>query len=644
MILRKKKKYLLFNFLKTNTTRRKKPLRFFKFALYFLVFLIFLLGIGLIRYYPTFKNFYSYALRGKQNFELTQNYISKEDYSKAYLSLLEANSNFENAQKELLKIKIFRFVPFIGQQYSIVEKLVFAGLQTGRAIEKITKLVLEITNPFKKDNKISLSQISQNDKEFILKKIYESTPDLQGAKAEIDLANIALNQIPKYGLLSPIKKALKPFKDNLPTIQKAINQVIPITQILPKVAGYPEEQVYLFLLQNNTELRPTGGFIGTYGILKIKNGEIASFWTDNSYNLDDKATDLKVTPPWPLSRYNKVEKWYFRDSNWSPDYPTSAEKAIWFYDQEGGQEKKIDGVIAVTPSFIESLIKITGDITIDNTTFTPDNFVDTLQYQVEKGYLRQGLEVSKRKEIIGELGKNLIARLQNLPQTKWKDLWKIIEKDLNEKQVLIYLTNKESENLLVNQNWAGEIKSVDHDYLSVIDANLASLKSDPGVERTIDYVLMKENNKLKAVTSITYRNKGTFTWKTTRYRSYVRVFAPLGSTFENIVGTDESHEIVDDLNKTSFGTFITIEPGETKTIIFYYWLPDNILEMLNRGSYKILVQKQPGASAYGLTLNLNPGKPIKKFSPIDNGKKEDNNVIKFSTDLAQDKYFSLEFK
>jgi hypothetical protein len=458
------------------------------------------------------------------------------------------------------------------------------------------------------------------------------------------LATIAINQTPQHGLLKPIREALKPFKENLPFIKEAITKIIPIAQVMPKVAGYPDEEVYLFLLQNNTELRPTGGFIGTYGILKIRDGEISSFLTDNSYNLDEKAVNLNIEPPWPLTRYNKVYKWYFRDSNWSPDFPTSAEKAIWFYNEEGGTEKNINGVIAVTPSLIESLIKITGDITIDGVKFTSDNFVDMLQYQVEKGYLRQGVDESQRKEVIGELGRVIIDRLLKLPQTKWKDLWKTFEKDILGKQILIYLENDENENLLINQGWAGEIKNVDHDYLCVIDANLASLKSDPGVERTINYQIAKEGNKIKSKVSITYQNKGTFSWKTTRYRTYVRVYAPPGSLLESILGTDEEKETKDDLKKTTFGTFVTIEPSETKTITFNYWLPDQFLEKFNKDGYKLLVQKQPGTSQHKLLVTINLGNPIKDFSPIDKGQKIDNNMVKFETNLAQDRLFSLELK
>ena len=75
--------------------------------------------------------------------------------------------------------------------------------------------------------------------------------------------------------------------------------------------------------------------------------------------------------------------------------------------------------MAVDPTFIQSLIKLTGNITVQNTTFTPDNFVTTLEDLVEHGFLKQGIAESNRKEVIGDLSKVLVARIL-LPHTKLK--------------------------------------------------------------------------------------------------------------------------------------------------------------------------------------------------------------------------------
>ena len=55
------------------------------------------------------------------------------------------------------------------------------------------------------------------------------------------------------------------------------NKQISFLKIIPEVAGFNGEKTYLFLFQNNLELRPSGGYIGNFGIIKIENGNPISF-------------------------------------------------------------------------------------------------------------------------------------------------------------------------------------------------------------------------------------------------------------------------------------------------------------------------------------------------------------------------------
>src|SRR3989339_164482 len=106
---------------------------------------------------------------------------------------------------------------------------------------------------------------------------------------------------------------------------------------VPSFLGFTRPQTYLVLFLNNTEIRPGGGFIGSYALVKVDSGKIDILKTDGSENLDWAApTDFRVESPAPLKKFLKQELWFFRDSNWSPDFPTSAKTSLWFYRFEGG--------------------------------------------------------------------------------------------------------------------------------------------------------------------------------------------------------------------------------------------------------------------------------------------------------------------
>lgn len=613
-------------------------------ALFLILLVLFLI------YLSPAKKIYAEALTGKDNFLQAQDQLLKQEFDKANQSLIQAINNFEQSRDDFKKFKWMKIIPWVGIQIKAVENTIEAGINTGEAIQKIVVLANDIITPIKENPKISLADLSPEQTREILKKIYEAKPVLEETKTKIDLATDYANKIPEKGLLNKLKKTVAPLKEKVPLIQKGIAEAINATQIIPPLVGYPDKKTYLFLLQNNTELRPSGGFIGTYGILKVKDGNIVHFRTDNVYNLDTPAEAyLNIEPPRPLTRYNKVYKWLMRDSNWSPDFPTSAQKAEWFYYKESGPEKNIDGIIALTPTFIESLLKLTGEIKVNGVKFNSENVVDTLQYQVDKGYLRQGLSESERKEIIGDLSESMLNKLLSLPKNKWPDLWQTVGKDLKEKQILIYSKSEYLQNLILAQNWGGEVKSVDYDYLLVVDANLASLKSDPGVKRTIEYTFTKSGQELIGEVLIKYNNLGNLTWKTTRYRSYVRIYIPEGSELIEAKGgmvdcklTEQgSVEKTQELGKSVFGTFICIEPGEQKILSFKYKLPGRIADQIKNGQYHLLIQKQAGSISHDLIVNLNFDQKIKWITPFDKLKERSDNKVMFGYDLMEDREFNI---
>ena len=161
--------------------------------------------------------------------------------------------------------------------------------------------------------------------------------------------------------------------------------------------------------------------------------------------------------------------------------------------------QKYDGVIAVTPTFIADLIKLVGPIKVDGIEFTSENFVDTLEYQVEKGFLRANIAEIDRKDIIGDLTSVLMSRLLSLPLTQWKDLFLVMSDDLESKQILIWLDDAAVQNIMVAQNWAGAVdQRSDTDYLMVADANLASLKTDQVMDRSYAYTVAPDGDGAKA--------------------------------------------------------------------------------------------------------------------------------------------------
>jgi hypothetical protein len=205
--------------------------------------------------------------------------------------------------------------------------------------------------------------------------------------------------------------------------------------------------------------------------------------------------------------------------------------------------------------------------------------------------------------------------------------------------------------VIQEENWGGVMTETVGDYLAIVDANMASLKSDPGVKRSIDYAIAVEDGTPVADLTITYRNEGTISWKSTRYRTYVRVYVPEGSTLISADGYLTNDKLQngkaaqpvteEDLGKTVFSGFTSIEPQETGVLHLRYTLPDSVLRLIKDKQYLIDIQKQAGAADYNLAVRFNGGYKIKSALPFDLGPSVNGESAEFHGLLNRDQRISI---
>jgi len=371
----------------------------------------------------------------------------------------------------------------------------------------------------------------------------------------------------------------------------------------------------LVLMQNNNELRPTGGFIGSFASLNLKNGGIESLKVDSIYALDGQLKE-DIAPPQPILNVN--QRWYLRDANWFADFPQTAKKLSAFYEKEGGETPDI--VMAMTPNLIIDLIRLTGPVEMPKyqVTLTPDNFVELTQV-ISSDYA--DMPENKPKQILADLVPVLFDRLSKLTEEQKSLFLEMLQKNFNEKQIIFYARNTQLQNLYQTFNWAGQVLSTDRDYLSVVSANLEATKSDLFIDQ-----------KARLVTTIspdgTITNRLTLTrhnrlpkLEKTYNTSFIRILVPKGSKLLENQGFDFkvldaekplSQKIDDDVmaweksavrdlvsgttigeeaGKTFFGNWQRLEGGQTREITLVYQLPYKLKDV---DRYSLLLQKQPG--------------------------------------------------
>lgn len=575
------------------------------------IFLIILLGIFFFAFSIPFglklKKIYNTSKDASENVIQGIDYIQDKNFEKASINFNKAQEEFKNAYTQLQvfnNIELLSSSNFIRENKLALNNLLLAGDHVSYSLNKLSTITNNLSDYIERNKNVPFEKLNFDEKQELLDFLYKSPKQFDDISYHLEISLNAINEIDDTNVIPLFKEQKNFLQKRVELLLDSSQKISSLTSILPSIIGYPKEIKYFILLQNNTELRPTGGFIGSFGFAQIQDAHIKSFYTDDVYNLDWALDESKwnIQPPKPIKKFLNVSKWYFRDSNWSPDYLISAKNALWFYENEGGHEKNIDGVIAITPTFIGKLLDHFGGIEHDGIIYNSENFVDIIEYKVEKEYPLIGLKESERKQIIGMLSNKLIEKAK---QSSYLDILSIIDiviESLNEKDILIYSQNPEFAKIIDKKNWNGKLIQTDSDYLMVVDTNLASLKTDLVMDKTINYSLEPENEKYKAKVSIEYKNTGEFTWKTTRYNTYTRIYVPLGSELIKVDGSMQAEknnnpgeiDISEELNKTVFGTFISIEPGESKTLSFEYYLPQRIKNQINNSNYELYIQKQPG--------------------------------------------------
>ncbi len=614
-------------------------------------------AIFVLYHLAALRTIISGTVAGKDNLQAAANHIRSEDFAPAAVAASSAEKNFREVGEALAGLNragAARRIGAVRQEIDNLQYLAKTGEMLARTASLGAEFGLELKGLIEPEKKLTYSKLSPEEKKRILGKIYQSAPELAGIKANLDLASANLAQVRFTGPFFLLSGKIIELKNMLSVGSEMLDRAIPLSQIIPALSGYPEKSTFLVMLENSDELRPTGGFLGTYGILEIEYGDISRFETHDIYHLDMPVKDkVNIEPPAPLKAYLNP-KWYMRDANWSPDWPESARQLEFFYnlensllppkDQINNFSGQFAGVIAITPKFVTDLLSLTGPIRLGDEAYTENNFTDLLQYKVEKGYMILGVPSWRRKEVIGDILRELKIRLLDLPASSWQSVAKIIDNNLQKKNILIYHRDPAVEGLLKAQGWAGELKPARGDYLLLVDANMASLKTDAVISRAIQYELSERPGGLFAKLSVSYAHRGEVDWKTSAYKDYVRVYAPRGAKLIRAGGALRTAvETGEEQNKTFFGVLINIAPGEIGRLELEYKLPDFIYDDLKRtGDYRLLVEKQPGSRVEELTVDLAPASDIKSYDPVGfSASRPGSRQVRWQTDLETAKEFSI---
>lgn len=472
------------------------------------------------------------------------------------------------------------------------------------------------------------------------------------------------------------KTRLASYRQDLMAVRQATDQAdLLLGAWNDLVPGRNQSKTYLVVFQNSAELRPTGGFIGSYGLVNLSNGKLANFKIYDVYAADGQLRG-SIAPPDEILHYLGQTQWFMRDANFAPDFPLTAKRLEWFLEKETGVSAS--GVIAVNLGALSEFLKATGPLTLPTgESVSADNFFEKAEYAAEINFFPGS---QQKPQYLSQVAQALFAKITSDPSLDWTKLATAVRGAVVKKDILVFFDKATVQTVVANQNLTGSLTGAD---LMLVDANFGANKANYFLKRSfrIDAVVDKGGGILTTVV-VKYRNDSpNASWPGGIYKDYLRVLVPVGSrwdkfslgdgltasvssllTAEVIAATPPQSFLVFKSQEQglspkgeilpaadSYGTFFEIPPLSEKTVAFTYLLPKRLDFTKPEQEFSFSIEKQPGTGADSIDFALDyPSflKPSWQENPLPAGISvlALPQKLVYNTDLSQDRVIKVKFK
>lgn len=605
------------------------------------------------------------TFRGFVNLDSSVSELKKGKWEEGKKKAIRAEQYFVSARKNLQNQ--YWFFTMIGQRKntSFLLESYEMGESAGRSLETISRLGENILS-LRDDFTYGFSKKS-------LTRLNLLSLDLSDLSKEISLIEVVsggrINFCPdRFKTCSYLQKILA----ELPAFKKSLNQLTPLSGLLPEILASKTPKNYLILLQNNMELRGGGGFIGSVALLSFDQGKIVNFRIDDSYSLDGQLKG-QVNPPDEILHFLGQPNWYLRDSNFSPDFSLSAQRAAWFFEKE--TDLAVDGVIAIDLSFLKLVLSEIGSVKLSDypLEINSENLFSEAQKEAEKKFFPGS---TQKKDFLYNLANKIILDFIDNKNPPYLSLISAFKNAISEKHLMIYFSNQKIQSFVEDSGLSGTVKdqlcetkdACVASFSQQIDNNYGANKANYYLKKDISRkIIIGRDGDITETFNLSFKNESpSITWPGGNYKNYFKFYAPKGSKLLSLdLGDSKKATISSELTakslkvkkneffvlessesgKTSWSALLNVPIKSTKKVNITYLLPQKLVVAAKNPVLEIFQQKQNGAQndPFSLLVEFPSFLKVKKFE-VDNISKVANSpVVSYNSFLSSDKKFILEF-
>jgi Protein of unknown function (DUF4012) len=367
-----------------------------------------------------------------------------------------------------------------------------------------------------------------------------------------------------------------------------------LVPVITEVLGGNGARTYLIEQVNPAELRPGGGLIGTFSVLRANNGTLNLIRSGDAYGLADPRPLIGqsgyVTPPGPFRESLLLStSWSFPDSNFFPDFPSNAKAAESFVQPRLGFP--IDAVISMDYYTVAKMLEVTGPISVPGFGITVDssNFISVvIQHSL--------VQDAANKAILSAIAGPLMQRISTLSPDRWPALLGALNDLSAGRHLQAYFNNDTVEKEIQLVGWSGGLNpTAARDYMMEVESNLGATKTNYFLTRQFTVELTRNGATLHHKVTINLVDNMPYSYRPQEYyTAYVRLYVSdtASSPSDNLrpvrypnPSPPAGTRLIDGWVPTFHGY------GHSAQAVFEYdtpWHADG------RGEDQIYMQKQPG--------------------------------------------------
>lgn len=405
-----------------------------------------------------------------------------------------------------------------------------------------------------------------------------AAPALSAARDTVVPLNDRMRHLDTGATLPFVRDAVKELSALVGYAANAVESLDRAASLLPTMLGGNEPRTYLLLVQNNAELRASGGLIGATAVLTASAGtvSIADQKSTNDYPVLAEPV-LPVTPAEANLYGDKLGR-YLMDVNLTPDFARTAKLALAMAEPVYG--RTFDGVFAIDPYVLERVLGATGPVSVSpEIALTETNVIQLLLSDVYRD-----IADPRAQDAFFAAATDAVFRAVTSDGVDPRALLAALGDGAAQGRILLWSDDDTEQALLVEAGLTGSLAAPGDDFVGVYLNDATGAKMDIYLDSTAEVtcapaatgathravVALTSSAPVDSATRLSayVTGNGIFGVRAGDIRTQVVVVLPQGASVLSASRGDDKLATIgrDDDGRSVVAIFAQVAPGESVTV------------------------------------------------------------------------------